>query len=60
MKKQNIIGLHDAEKDHFKGKIISDIFLRMLKPEELKVMQEFPKDYIIDYDYNGNKYPVSK
>lgn len=19
-----------------------------------------PKDYIIDYDYNGNKYPVSK
>ena len=40
--------------------IIADIFLRMLKPEELKRMQGFPKDYIIDRDYNGNKYPVSK
>lgn len=40
--------------------IIADIFLRMLKPEELKVMQGFPKDYVIDRDYNGNKYPVSK
>lgn len=39
---------------------ISDIFLRMLKPEELKLMQGFPEDYIIDRDYNGNKYPVSK
>lgn len=43
-----------------KGKkyIIKDIFLRMLKPEELKLMQGFPKDYIIDRDYRGNKYPV--
>ena len=40
--------------------IISDIFLRMLKPEELKLMQGFPGDYIIDRDHNGNKYPVSK
>lgn len=40
--------------------IISDIFLRMLKPEELKLMQGFPKDYIIDHDYNWNKYPVAK
>lgn len=40
--------------------IISDIFLRMLKPEELKRLQGFPKDYVIDRDYNGNKYPVSK
>lgn len=40
--------------------IISDIFLRMLKPEELKLMQGFPKDYVIDLDYNGNRYPVSK
>lgn len=40
--------------------IISDIFLRMLKPEELKLMQGFPRDYIINQDYNGNKYPVSK
>lgn len=40
--------------------VISDIFLRMLKPGELKLMQGFPGDYIIDRDYNGNKYPVSK
>ncbi len=40
--------------------ILKDIFLRMLKPEELKVMQGFPKDYIISRDYNGNKYPVNK
>ena len=40
--------------------ILQDIFLRMLKPEELKVLQGFPEDYIIDRDYSGNKYPVSK
>ena len=40
--------------------VILDIFLRMLKPEELKLGQGFPEDYIIDHDYNGNKYPVSK
>ena len=28
--------------------VIADIFLRMLKPEELKLMQGFPEDYIID------------
>ena len=39
---------------------IYDIFLRMLKPEELKVMQGFPKDYIIDRDYNWQKYPISE
>lgn len=38
--------------------LIKDIFLRMLKPEELKIMQGFPKDYIIDRDYNWKKYPV--
>lgn len=37
--------------------MITDILLRMLKPEELKVMQGFPKDYIIDRDYNWNTYP---
>lgn len=37
--------------------IISDIFLRMLSPEELKVMQGFPKDYIIDRDYMWRPYP---
>lgn len=40
--------------------IISDIFLRMLKPEELKVMQGFPKDYIINRDYRWKKYPISE
>ena len=40
--------------------IISDIFLRMLKPEELKLMQGFPKDYIIERDYNWKKYPIAK
>lgn len=45
-----------------KGKkyLITDIFLRMLKPEELKVMQGFPKDYIIDRDYRWQKYPTSE
>ena len=37
---------------------ISDIRLRMLKPEELKRAQGFPKDYIIDHYHDGS--PVSK
>ena len=37
---------------------ILDIFLRMLTPEELKLAQGFPPDYIIDRDYNWKKYPV--
>ena len=37
---------------------IEDIFLRMLKPEELKIMQGFPKDYIIDRDYKWKPYPA--
>ncbi len=40
--------------------VIMDIFLRMLTPEELKMGQGFPEDYVIGRDYNGNKYPVSK
>ena len=40
--------------------ILKDIFLRMLKPEELKMMQGFPKDYIIDRDYNWKPYPIAK
>ncbi len=40
--------------------VILDIFLRMLKPKELKLGQGFPKDYVIDRDYNGNRYPFSK
>lgn len=37
---------------------ILDIFLRMLTPEELKLAQGFPPDYIIDRNYNWKKYPV--
>lgn len=40
--------------------LLADIFLRMLKPEELKVMQGFPEDYIIDRDINWNPYPKSE
>ena len=40
--------------------ILRDIFLRMLKPEELKLCQGFPSDYIIDRDYKWRKYPVSE
>lgn len=40
--------------------VIPDIFLRMLTPEELKLAQGFPKDYIIDRDYNWQKYPISE
>lgn len=40
--------------------IIKDIFLRMLKPEELKLMQGFPKDYIINRDINRKPYPIKE
>lgn len=40
--------------------ILMDIFLRMLKPEELKLGQGFPADYIIDRDYTGKAYPIAK
>ena len=40
--------------------MLDDILLRMLKPEELKVMQGFPKDYIIAYDYHWNPYPKTQ
>lgn len=40
--------------------ILKDIFLRMLKPEELKLMQGFPEDYIIDRDYKWNPYPIKE
>lgn len=40
--------------------VLKDIFLRMLKPEELKLMQGFPKDYIISEDYTGKPYSVAK
>jgi DNA (cytosine-5)-methyltransferase 1 len=36
---------------------IVDIGMRMLTPRELFNAQGFPEDYIIDRDYDGNKYP---
>ncbi len=39
---------------------ICDIFLRMLKPKELKRMQGFPADYIIDRDINYRPYPIKE
>ena len=38
--------------------IIGDIRFRMLKPEELKLAQGFQKDYVIDHDAEGHRYPV--
>lgn len=40
--------------------IIKDIFLRMLSPEELKRMQGFPNDYIIDRDIEWKRYPIKE
>lgn len=40
--------------------IISDIFLRMLKPTELKVMQGFPDDYIIGCDIEWKRMSVAE
>lgn len=40
--------------------ILKDIFFRMLKPEELKIMQGFPADYIIDRDINYKPYPIKE
>jgi Site-specific DNA methylase len=40
---------------------IIDVWFRMLKPEELKLGQGFPKDYIIDFKMlNGKRYPKSE
>ena len=39
---------------------ILDIYLRMLSPEELKLAQGFPKDYIIDHYNNWKSVPVSE
>lgn len=40
--------------------VLKDIFLRMLKPEELKRMQGFPEDYILNRDIEGKPYPVGE
>lgn len=39
---------------------VDDIFLRMLKAEELKMCQGFPGDYIIDRDIDYKPYPIKK
>ncbi|MFW0766736.1 DNA cytosine methyltransferase [Trabulsiella odontotermitis] len=39
---------------------IVDIGMRMLQPHELYLCQGFPKWYIIDRDYMGQKYPKDK
>lgn len=39
---------------------IVDIGMRMLLPHELYLCQGFPKWYIIDRDYLGNRYPKDK
>ncbi|WP_330634675.1 hypothetical protein [Anaerovorax sp. IOR16] len=39
---------------------IVDIWMRMLKPEELKLAQGFSKSYIIDHDSEMKKYPVKE
>lgn len=36
---------------------IADMGMRMLEPRELYLAQGFPADYIIDHDYEGNRYP---
>ena len=54
-------GLVNVEIDVQGGKYaIADIFLRMLKPEELKLMQGFPKDYIINRDIRWKSYPIKE
>lgn len=40
--------------------IIKDIFLRMIKPEESKLAQGFPKDYIIDHYKDWSPVPVQE
>lgn len=34
--------------------------IRMLKPSELKIMQGFPEDYIIDRDIDWKPYPLKE
>ncbi|MEC3664960.1 DNA cytosine methyltransferase [Bacillus rugosus] len=39
---------------------ITDIGMRMLQPHELFAAQGFPKDYVIDKDINGVRYPKTQ
>ena len=44
--------------EHFQ--VMSNVlaYLKAEKPEELKLMQGFPADYIIDRDASGKRYPI--
>lgn len=39
---------------------IVDICMRMLTPRELYLAQGFPKDYVIEWEYNGKAYPKTQ
>ncbi|PED57389.1 hypothetical protein CON50_00670 [Bacillus anthracis] len=39
---------------------VINVGLRMLQPLELFNVQGFPEDYLIDVDYEGNKYSKAK
>lgn len=39
---------------------IVDICMRMLTPRELYLAQGFPKDYVIEWEYNGKAYPKAQ
>lgn len=39
---------------------IVDIGMRMLTPRELYLAQGFPKDYVIEWEYNGKAYPKTQ
>lgn len=39
---------------------IIDICMRMLTPRELYLAQGFPKDYVIEWEYNGKAYPKTQ
>ncbi|WP_182200154.1 DNA cytosine methyltransferase [Paraliobacillus salinarum] len=50
-------GLVTVKGENYK---IVDIGMRMLQPHELFKAQGFPNEYIIDRDFEGNKYPKTQ
>jgi DNA (cytosine-5)-methyltransferase 1 len=55
--KEDEIILFEIEGEYY---FLSDIGMRMLDPEELKLAQGFPKDYILDHDKDGKPYPKTE
>ena len=55
--REDEIILFEIEGEYY---FLSDIGMRMLDPEELKLAQGFPKDYILDHDKNGKPYPKTE